>query len=128
MNNMADINKLNAQTIVQTLTGYDRAIYINFKNDTPPSVSIEHERVFRDEDGEFHHKNYLGMLTKQFHEGGSFQLYNPLTDEPLGATMTHEYLQVVLYSLYRSLAVADTETPSDNTESPVVTDFDEQTV
>ena len=104
---MEDINKLNTKTISQTLTSHDRAIYLYFENSELPTLSIEHERVFKNEDGSVYKKDYLGMIKKEIEEGGSFALYNPLTDEPLGANVTHEYLMVIMYSLYRSLVTVE---------------------
>lgn len=105
---MADINELNTQVIAQTLTSHDRAIYFHFENSALPALSIEHERVFKNEDGSVYKKDYLGMIKKEFEAGGSFSLYNPLTDEPLGAIVTHEYLMAIMYSLYRSLVIVET--------------------
>ena len=49
------------------------------------------------------------MIKKEFEEGGSFALYDPLTDQPLGANVAHEYLMVIMYSLYRSLITVETQ-------------------
>ena len=106
---MEDINKLNTKVVTQTLASYDRAIYFHFDNTALPSIQIEHERVFKNEDGSIYKNEYLGMIKKEFEEGGSFALYNPLTDQPLGADVAHEYLMVIMYSLYRSLMTVETQ-------------------
>ena len=106
---MEDINKLNTKVVTQTLTSHDKAIYFHFENTALPCLSLEHERVFKNEDGSVYKKEYLGMIKKEFEEGGSFALYDPLTDQPLGANVAHEYLMVIMYSLYRSLITVETQ-------------------
>lgn len=45
-----------------------------------------------------------GNLHTTFEQGKTFDLYNPLTGEKTGATMTHDEYYAISYSVYMTLA------------------------
>lgn len=67
-----------------------------------PKISFEEEKVLSI--GTNTIKQNIGGCSKVFNPTDTFPLLNPTTNEPTGATMTHNELYVALYSLYMQTA------------------------
>lgn len=83
---------------------YQRAYRVVVENqlNSVPSITFYEEEVLSLSGGRQLKNNVAGCLA-QFQHGATFDLINPLDDTPLGAQGSHDQLQVLLYSLYKSL-------------------------
>ena len=72
-----------------------------------PRITFQEEKVYdiTAEDGNQLHIPVQGCGA-EFDPGSSFPLIHPVTGEPLGVSMSHQELQVALYSLYFATATA----------------------
>ena len=72
-----------------------------------PRITFQEEKVYdvQTADGQQLHIPVPGCGA-EFDPGSSFPLVHPVTGEPLGTSMSHQELQVALYSLYVATAAA----------------------
>lgn len=59
------------------------------------------------------------LLTKTFNSSETVELVNPLTGEPLGATITHQDLYVMLFSLWLKTAKERDESETNFVLAPI---------
>lgn len=67
-----------------------------------PRISFLEQEVITLSDGRVIQSNVPGCGI-EFNATDTFALFDPQTDAPLGAQVTHSDLQIMLYSLYRAL-------------------------
>ncbi len=87
-------------------TQWQRCVGVNIDNTygQTPTLYLQEEQI-TNVGGELFHKP-MGNLTVRFDPDAVIDLLDPVTGDPLGATMTQGQIHVALWSIYMSAAKA----------------------